>query len=204
MRTRLLAALAVASIAATGCGSTGGQLGDILGGVLNAPAANSTVTGEVTSVDTRNQQIVIRTNNNQTGYINYDNNTKVIYQNREYTVAALEPGDFVSMTVQQAANNQVYTNQITVTQSVQDRTGTQQPTTGNTEGVQRLEGTVSTIDRTRGTFELRSGGNTTSVILNYNATAAVRDYYNRLRVGDYVRVEGRWIGQNQMSVERFY
>jgi hypothetical protein len=204
MRTGFLAALAVASIAATGCGSTGGQLGDILGGVLNAPTANSTVTGEVTSIDTRNQQIVIRTNTNQTGYINYDNNTKVIYQNREYPVTSLEQGDLVSMTVQQANNNQVYTSQITVTQSVQDRTGTGTSTGTTSDGLQRLEGTVNTIDRTRGTFELRSGGNTTQVVLNYNASSAVRDYFSRLRTGDYVRVEGRWIGQNSISVERFY
>ena len=204
MRNRVLAALAVASIAVSGCGSAGGQLGDILGGVLNAPTANSTVAGEVTSVDTRNRQIVIRTTSNQTGYINYDDNTKVIYQNREYPVTSLEQGDLVSMTVQQTGNNQVYTQQITVTQSVQDRTGTGPTNPTNTEGLQRLEGTVNTIDRTRGTFEIRSGGNSTSVILNYNATSAVRDYYSRLRIGDYVRIEGRWIGQNSISVERFY
>lgn len=203
MRNRILTALALASIVTAGCGTTGGQLGDILGGVLNAPSANnSTVAGEVSSIDTRNQQIVIVTSSNQTGYINYDSNTKVIYQNREYPVSSLERGDRVSMTVQPMGNNQVYAAQIQVTQSVQDRTGT--GTTTTTEGLQRLEGTVNSLDRTRGTFELRSGGNTTQVVLNYNASSTVRDYYSRLRVGDYVRVEGRWIGQNSISVERFY
>ena len=194
---RALPALMV--IAATGC-SSAGNLGEILGGVLNAPTGNSTVAGEVTSVDTNNRQIQIRTSDNQTGWIGYDNNTRVLYGQQEYSVSALERGDLVSMTVQQVNNNQLYTNQITVTQSVQDRTGTGTTTSTN---LQRLEGTVGYIDRTRGTFEVRAGNATFTAALGYNASSTVRDRYGRLRAGDYVRMEGTWTGQNLLQVERF-
>ncbi|MEX2281622.1 MAG: hypothetical protein WEE89_03930 [Gemmatimonadota bacterium] len=191
----LLTLMAAASLA--GCGAAQ-QLDDVLGAVL-APQGNNQVSGEVLAVDTRNQQIQIRTAEGQTGYVNYDANTRVVYNNQQYNVTSLERGDLVSMTVQTVNTNQVYTNEITVTQSAQDRAGT---STG-TSGLQRLEGTIGLIDRNRGTFELRSGGTTVVVSLAYNATSAVRDRYSRIRSGDVVRLEGRWVGQNNLQVERF-
>ena len=151
-------------------------------------------------MDTRNQQIQIQTTDGRTGYINYDSNTRVYYNNQQYNVTSLERGDLVAMTVRTTNNNQIYTDQITVTQSAQDRTGTG---TIDNSGLQRLEGAVGVIDRTRGVFELRSGGTTIMVSLTYNATASVRDRFNRLRSGDYVRLEGRWVGQSNLQVERF-
>src|SRR5688572_11924653 len=192
----LLTLLAAASL--SGCGAAQ-QLDDVLGAVL-APQGNQQVAGEVLAVDTRNQQIQIRTAEGQTGYVNYDANTRVVYNNQQYNVTSLERGDVVSMTVQTVNSNQVYTNEITVTQSAQDRAGT---TNTGTSSLQRIEGTVSIIDRNRGTFELRSGGTTVVVALAYNATSAVRDRYSRIRSGDVVRLEGRWVGQNTMQVERF-
>jgi len=186
----LLTLIAAASLA--GCSSTQG-LNDVLGAVLAPPS--SQLSGEVVSVDTRNQQIQVRTTDNRTGYINYDSNTRVVYQNQQYPVTSLESGDLVTMTIQNVNNSQVYTSEIVVTQSAQDRTGT----TIDPTGLQRLEGTVGVIDRNRGTFDLRSGGTTISVALSYSATSAVRDRYNRIRSGDYVRVEGRWVAQNTLQ-----
>jgi hypothetical protein len=135
----LLTLIAAASLA--GCGAAR-QIDDVLGAVMG-PAANSQLSGEVVSVDTRNQQIQIRTTDGRTGYINYDSNTKVYYNNQQYNVTSLENGDLVAMNVQNTNNNQIYTDQITVTQSVQDRTGTG---TIDSSGLQRLEGTVGVID----------------------------------------------------------
>src|SRR5687768_1170236 len=157
MKSRAFLGLALATVL-SGCGAAQ-TLNDAIGAVLAPP--NSQMAGEVVSVDTRNQQIRIRTPDNQTGWVHYDGNTKVLYQQQEYTVASLEPGDVVSITLQSTGGTtqqQLHATEITVTQSAQDRTGT--PTTGgttSTSGAQRLEGNVGVIDTTRGTFELRSG-----------------------------------------------
>jgi hypothetical protein len=184
------------AVSLAGCGA-GSSLNDVLGSVLAPP--NSQVSGEVLAINTQNQQIQIRTGDGQTGYINYDSNTRVLYNNQQYNVTSLERGDVVSMNVQTVNNNQVYTNEITVTQSVQDRVGTTPES-----GLQRIEGTVGVIDRTRGIFEVRSGGTIVQVNIAYNASSAIRDRFNRLRSGDYARVEGRWIGRSQLQVERFF
>ena len=191
------------ALLASGCGAAR-QLDDVLGAVL-APqggATNGQLSAEITNVDTRNQYLEVRTSDGRTGQVRFDSNTKVIYQQREYPVSALERGDQVTMRVQSANNNELYTNEIMVDQSVQDRTGT---TTGSTtSGLQRLEGTVVVIDNNRGVFEVRTGGTNYTVSLPYNASSTVRDRFNRMRSGDFVRLEGRWLSQGHLQLERYY
>jgi hypothetical protein len=194
--------LVVGALLATGCGAAR-NLDEAIGAVLAPPGSTeSQVSGEITNVDTRNQIIDLRTSDGRSGQVRYDNNTRVVYQQQEYNVTALERGDVVSMRLQNTNNNELYTNEILVTQSVQDRTGV--PSTGTSSGLQRLEGTVGVIDNTRGTFELRTGNYTYMVQLSYNATSSVRDRFNRMRAGDFVRVEGRWVNNSTIQIERFY
>lgn len=53
--------------------------------------------------------------------VRYDNNTKVFYQQRNYTVSNLEPGDHVAVRTQQHRNGRLYTDLVTVGNSVQNR-----------------------------------------------------------------------------------
>jgi hypothetical protein len=48
------------------------------------------------------------------------------------------------------------------------------------------------------------GGSTVLISLPYNASTSARDRFSRLRAGDYVRVEGRFIAQHNLQLERFY
>jgi hypothetical protein len=93
------------------CGSMGGggglgSIGDI---ILGSPSTSqsSDVRGSVQHVDTREQRIDLNVsyinnlrdnNNGQRGSIYYDNNTRVVYQNREYRVTDLERGDEIEVT----------------------------------------------------------------------------------------------------------
>src|ERR1043165_5189053 len=110
------AALAASVFALGACQSAGG-LGNILGSVLGGGGAQQ-VSGSVSTVDTRNQQIAIRQSNGQSINVSYDANTKVIYQSRAYAVSNLDPGDEVVARVTTTQNNAYYTDSITVTQSV--------------------------------------------------------------------------------------
>ncbi len=127
MRRAIITAAALLLLAA--CGS-GGNLGNVLGGILGSPNAStpSAVQGTVNYVDTANQAINVNvssvnnlntTANGQTIY--YDSHTQVVYQGQTYRPADLERGDQVS--VQGHNNNGQYlADTITVTRNV--RTGT--------------------------------------------------------------------------------
>ena len=203
MRT-LVAPLALVA-ATTGCGSAGG-LGDILGGVLNAPAGNNqpaTVVAEIQANDARQQMIQIRTESGEQGVVRWDSGTRVVYNNQEYGAAALERGDVVEMRLQQTSDGELYTDYILVRQSVQERTGVDN--TDYDTGLVRTDGTVTAVDHETGRFQLRSDAAGTIVVtLPYNATTATKDRFHRLRTGDFVRVEGRYVTQDRFEIVRFY
>ncbi len=196
-----------ATLATAGCSQLG-SVGDILGGVLGqqGQGGNGEVYGEVRAVDTQRQVLQIETNSGQVGNVYFDRNTRVVYQQREYPVTALERGDQVGMRIQQTQQGQAYTNYITVTQSVQERTGQGggDGGYGNTAGLTRLEGRVGWVDVNRGEFQLRTNRGDATVYLRYNTSGYETDRFRRLREGDTVRVEGRLTSGNRLELERFY
>lgn len=204
-----LAALA-AMLTATGCAQAG-AIGDILGGVLapqgqgQGQGQGGQVVGEVLAVDTRQQVIQLRTQNGQTGNVFFDHNTRVVYQQREYNVTALERGDVIALQVQQDQRGNAYTNYIQVQQSVQDRGGTSQGGTynGGSAGVQRFAGTVGNIDTQRGSFELRTQNGTALVALPYGVSQQDAQRFRSLRSGQNVTVEGRYVAQGRIDFQRF-
>jgi hypothetical protein len=63
---------------------------------------------------------------------------------------------------------------------------------------------VEVVDSRRGTFEMRDRSNRTVVVsLPYGAPRSVGERFNRLREGDYVRIEGRFLNQDRFELENF-
>jgi len=156
------------------------------------------IIGEITNLDSRSRQIVIRADSGRTTMVRYDNNTEVIYRRQNYQVANLERGDYVAARVQQDRDGRYYTDTITVRESAQDR--------GYTGGgrLDRTEGRVEFVDSRRGTFEIRDSRNRLIVVsVAFNAPRAVTDRFNRLRSGDYVRIEGRSVASDRFDLENF-
>jgi len=184
---------ALAILALAGCQELGriGGLGDY--GIIG-----NEIVGEVMNVDSRGRQIEIRANSGRTSTVRYDNNTQVIYRQRNYAVANLEPGDYVAARVQQDRDGRYYTDTVTVRESAQDR--------GYSGGgrLDRIEGKVEFVDSRRGTFEIRDSRNRLIVVsVAFNAPRAVTDRFNRLRSGDYVRIEGRSVNSDRFDLESF-
>ena len=207
MTARKLATLATVALAIGSAGCS--QLGN-LGTILGQPSAgggSGTVLAEVQSVNTNNQEIVIRTERGETGGVRFDNRTRVVYQNQEYPVTALERGDVVEMQVHDAGNGVYYTDQILVRQSVQERTGTRSSTgsgaTGGDTALRILSGTVGGVDYERGIFELRTGGSSVTVTLPYNPRSTVSDRFRGLRSGEFVEIVGRFVTSTRFELERF-
>jgi hypothetical protein len=215
-------ALAGLTVTVLGACSQLGQVGNVLGGVLgggNTSGANE-VQGQIRYVDTNNQVIQLTTSSGQTGNVMFDNRTTVSYQNQQYSVTSLEQGDVVTMRVYQDNNGRLYTDAIVVQQDARGGTGNGGYNNGgynnggyNNGGYNngsvgtnfvRAEGTVGAVDYNRGLFQLRTSyGTTMTVAMSNNLGASDRDAFNRLRTGDYVRLEGSQTSQNQIQLSRF-
>jgi exosome complex RNA-binding protein Csl4 len=185
--------LALAFFALAGCEEVGR-----MGGLGDYGTNGNDVIGEVMNVDTRGRQIDIRADSGRMRTIGYDNNTQVIYRQRNYSVANLERGDYVAVRVQQDRDGRYYADTVTVRESAQDR--------GTIGGgrLDRTEGRVEYVDSRRGTFEIRDSRNRLIVVsVPFNAPRSVTDRFNRLRNGDYVRIEGRSVSADRFDLENF-
>jgi hypothetical protein len=193
-------ALAILTAAGVAACSTAGQIGEILGGVLGGGA--NMVSGAIRGVDTRNQQISLQQANGQSVALSYDNQTKVVYQDRLYSVTSLESGDQVNARVQQLQNGGYYADSVVVTQPVAG--STTGSTTGSTSNWQSLQGTVRQIDRTNAVFTIDAGNNVTlTVTMPYNASTTDASRYNNMRVGDYVRFYGVYVTNTRVDLKQF-
>lgn len=188
---------AVALAAAVAACSSMGTVGDILGGVLGG--GGSQVSGTVRGVNTQSQYISLQQSNGQSVDLQFDGQTRVVYQNQTYSVTALDPGDQVSARVQQLQSGGYYTDSIAVIQPV---SGSGSSTGSGT--VQSLQGTVRQVDYNNGVFTVDAGGNVLlTVSLPYGASATTVQRFNALRSGDYVRFQGVYLSQTRVELRQF-
>ena len=191
-------AAAIGLIAISACSNTG-TLGGVLGNVLGSPST-SQVGGTVRSVDSRNQQITIQQSNGQQVAVAYDNQTQVVYQNRNYPVTSLESGDQVTARLQATNNGGYYTDLVTVNQPV----STSSSGTAN-EVVQSLQGTVRQVDVANGWFTMDASSNVTiTVTMPYNPARTDLTRFQGLRTGDYVRLSGVFLNNTRVELRQFY
>ena len=195
-----LGAAMLAIITFSGCSQAGG-LGGILGSVLGGGQQQANqVSGTIRGVDTRNAQIVLQQSNGQSVGLSYDNQTKVVYQNQNYSVSSLETGDQVTARVQQTQNGGYYTDYVQVDQSVSTNTGG----TSNAQ-VQSLQGSVRRVDVANGWFELSANSNVVlTVSMPYNASRADVQRFQNLRNGDNVRFYGVYLNNSRVELRQFY
>ena len=97
IRAKVGGAVALAAVVSA-CSSLG-SVGDILGGVLGGGAGQGS--GTVRGVNTQSSFLTLQQSNGQDVDLQFDNQTRVVYQNQTYTVTSLDPGDQVSARVQQ-------------------------------------------------------------------------------------------------------
>jgi len=195
---RIFGFLAFALLALAGCHELGhvddpGDYGTIGG---------NDIVGEVRYVDARAREIEVRTEAGRTVNVRYDNRTRVTFRQKDYSVSNLEPGDYVAMRAQQDRDGRLFTDLVTVRESSQDRGGSG-GRIGRPDRLDRFEGTVERVDARRGTFEVRDRGRLVVVSVAFNAPRSVTDRFNRLREGDFVRIEGRFSNQDRFDLENF-
>jgi len=167
--------------------------------------------GEIERVDTRSMKIHVRSDGARTRLVGYNADTRVLYRGREYPVSHLEAGDYVMVALKEDSRGNPYTDLIHVRENVRERTGrdpagVDRSTTrsGIQTGMQTVDGTVGYVDQQRGLFEIRQdSGEAVIVSLPYNARQSEIDRLERLRAGDRVRIEGRYISRDRFELEAF-
>jgi Cu/Ag efflux protein CusF len=184
----------------------GGGLGSILGSVLGGQQQGQAqqIDATVRGVDTRSQQLTLQQTNGQNVAVLFDNNTQVVYQNRNYAVSSLENGDRITARLQQNQNGGYYVDLITVTQPVNGSAGT--VNNGNTgNNVQTLQGTVRQVDRNNGLFTVETSPNVVlTVSMPYNPARNDSDRFQSLRNGDFVRFYGTYLNSSRVQLTQFY
>jgi hypothetical protein len=164
----------------------------------------TTLTGEVSEVDTRDREIEISTDQGVHSF-HYRSGTVVYFQGDRYEVANLERGDVVRARVERDYRGDWVTDAITVERSVQERTGGVDDRYDDRydEG-QRYAGTVEEVDARRGEFVLRTERyGTQTVVMPYDASTTDRREFEDLRRGDFVRLEGEPVQSGRIELLRF-
>lgn len=193
--------LALVSLGAcSGTGGLGSVLGSVLGGVGGGGAQNNSLSGYVSSVDTRNRQIGIQQQNGQTIGVFYDQNTQVVYQNQSYPVTSLENGDQVTLRLQQTQNGGYYTDLVQVDQSVRNSSNGTVYQQGN---VQLFDGTVRGVNQQQGVFTVGGQYGNLTVQLPGQLNQNDLNRFRSLRNGDYVRFYGVTRGNNYVELRQF-
>jgi len=200
---RLAAALAATVLSVSGCANMGTVLEDVLSaGALGV--GGSTLQGEIRSVDERRGRLQIRDDrDDRTETVYYDDRTRVIYGNREYSVTSLERGDYVRVRVDQDRDGNTYAQVIEVSESARDDGRYDDDDRYNGRTVQ-LDGTIRQIDTRRYVFTIDDRDDDTYLV--YVSSRANRDdvrRFERLRRGDRARAEVRIVSRGQAELIRF-
>jgi hypothetical protein len=208
-KPKSLAATALAVLFLAAC-SSGGGLGDILGGG-GSQSSNYEIRGTVDRVDTNTRSVYLTNVSGMTSMLSnsggtsgnatrvyYDNQTTVSYQGQNHRPEDLERGDEVTVRVSESTNNTLIADSMTVTHNVSGGGSSSSGVYGS-----MLRGTVSYIDASRRTIELNRGVGS-NVIVEYGANTPV--YFNGqtyrpadLERGDEIEISVRDLGSNRFS-----
>jgi hypothetical protein len=161
------------------------------------PYGGRTISGEIRSLDARRGRMQVRENyGSRTHTIQYDNRTRVVYNQRTYSPSSLERGDQVRVAISHDRSGTAWADRVDVQRSVRnDRARV-------SSRVERLDGTVRSIDSRGGRFTLEHSRNrlvTVQVPRGVSSGDARR--LDRLRRGERVRLDVRRYSNNDRTVE---
>jgi len=162
---------------------------------LDAPDPPRTITATVNGVDTKLEEIYLRASGNQHYVVNYTKDTRVSDRGRSFSVAELRVGDQVRVDLRENTGRRLYADRIR-----RESAGA----TNSTVGIRTVEGTVERIVPERGFLELRLlNGDLLTVYVPESTSTTTRDRFDRIRVGDQVRLEGERLSEDRLELVVF-
>lgn len=214
LRIKSLGAASLALVLLAACGSTGGGLGDILGGGGAGNQSNYEIRGTVDSVDANNQSIELRnvsglssmlsSGRGDTARVYYDRNTPVEYQGQSYRPEDLERGDQVTVRIDESGNRLI-AQRIAVTHNAAQG-GSTYPGNSNGNYMSSVRGTVRYVDTGRRSIEIDRGSGS-PVFVEFENNTPVYFSNNTYRVsdlerGDEVDIRVRDMGNGRLVAEQ--
>jgi len=144
--------------------------------------------GSVEDVDFSRREIYLRTNERQSQVVSYTDETRVIVDGKEAPASRVRTGDLVEVRLQETSSGRAVAEFIRVRDSGRARNET-------------IEGTVERVLSERGVIELRTAsGEMTTVYLPQASSDRTEEQFRRMSVGDFVRLEGIWLGDNRFEL----
>ena len=142
----------------------------------------------VQELDHGRRELYLRTQGGQSQIVTYTNRTRVIGDGEELPASNLAIGDIIEVRMHGTADGRAVADSIRVRERGEVR---------NTI----LDGTVERVLSDRRVIELRNpSGVLTTVYLPQNSPEIVEDEFSRLRSGDFVRLQGTFLGENRFEL----
>ena len=162
----------------------------------------SDVRAEVERIDRDSRRLYLRPNKGDRRVIAYSADAHVLYRGREYPVTRLEPGDVVALQVKRDGRGESYTDLIRLQENVRETSRSEGPSTASR--IQTLSGRVDRIDVKGNSFDLDDQqSQPVLVVLSDSARDSDRERLRRLKDGDRVRIEGRFMGRDRFELLSF-
>ena len=159
---------------------------------IEGPNEARSVTATVNGIDPKLREIYLRTANNQHYVVNYTTGTRVINGGRGAGVNDLRTGDQVRVEIREGTGGRLFADEISLEGA------------GHADAIRTVEGTVERIVPERGFLELRAaGGALITVYVPEGSSAETRNRFQRIRVGETVRVEGERLGEDRVELLAF-
>ena len=162
----------------------------------------SDVRAEVERIDRDSRRLYLRPDQGERRVIAYSADAHVLYRGREYPVTRLEPGDVVALQVKRDGRGESYTDLIRLQENVREPSRSEGP--GAASRIQTLSGRVDRIDVRGNSFDLDDQqSQPVLVVLSESARDSDRERLRRLKDGDRVRIEGRFMGRDRFELLSF-
>jgi hypothetical protein len=162
---------------------------------LDAPDPPRTITATVNGVDSVLEEIYLRASGNQHYVVNYSKETRVSDGGGSFPVSDLRVGDQVRVDLRENTGRRLYADRIRLEGK---------NSTSSTIGIRTVEGTVERIVPERGFLELRAlNGGLVTVYVPESTSSSTKERFNRILVGDHVRIEGERLGDDRLELLAF-
>lgn len=152
------------------------------------------ITAAVNGIDPQRREIYLRAGGDQHYVVNYTDDTRVMVDGREQPVTGLQVGDQVRVNLREGEGRRLVADQIRV----------ESRAVAGATAVRTVEGTVERVMTDRRILELRTpSGDLLTIYVPDWLNDAVKNRFQRIRAGDYVRLEGERLSESRMELVAF-
>lgn len=152
------------------------------------------ITAAVNGIDPQRREIYLRASGDQHYVVNYTDDTRVMVDGREQPVTGLQVGDQVRVNLREGEGRRLVADQIRV----------ESRAVAGATAVRTVEGTVERVMTDRRILELRTpSGDLLTIYVPDWLNDAVKNRFQRIRAGDYVRLEGERLSESRMELVAF-